>query len=339
MLNKAVINTRIIRENALAVKSILPKGTRFCAVVKADAYGHGAEKVASALYGVADAFAVALAEEGAALSLSGIDKPILVLTRALPVDYSLAARYNLTLTATCVDDIVEMQRYFYRCGQRLVAHVKYDTGMRRQGVSNLAQLDRALLLASKNDGVKITGVYSHYAQPEKDSDRNKATDAFLLANNLVKGYNNKAIGHISASGGTLKGEFFDMVRVGILLYGYKPFPANVDVRPAMKIYAPVVGERTLKKGESALYGFCPSEKDTGFALARYGYADGLPRENVEGSFNNRCMDVSAYDGIKRGAKYVCVMDDADVLAAKYGTISYEILTKAAVRAERIYTDR
>ena len=88
MLNKAVIDLNVIRENALAVKRLLPKKTGFCAVVKADAYGHGAEKVANALYGIADCFAVALPEEGAALRLSGIDKDILVLTRVGNTDLS-----------------------------------------------------------------------------------------------------------------------------------------------------------------------------------------------------------------------------------------------------------
>lgn len=338
MLNKAIINTRIIRENAIAAKKLLPTGTRFCAVVKADAYGHGAEKVAAALYGIADCFAVALVEEGLRLRLSGIDKDILVLSRAVFSDYALAARYNLTFTATCIEDIKQMQRFCRGCGETLSVHIKYDTGMHRQGISDLSQLERALFLA-ENSGVKIEGTYSHYAYPENDYERNKATNAFLLANNLVKRYNNKAICHISASGGALKGEFFDMVRIGILLYGYKPFPAKINVRPAMKIYAPVIGERILKGGESALYGFCPTDKAVRLSLARYGYADGLPRKNIQGLFNNRCMDVSAYTDMKSGKNFVCVMDDADRIATKYGTVSYEVLTKSAMRTEKIYTDR
>lgn len=338
MLNKAIINTRIIRENAIAVKRLLPTGTRFCAVVKADAYGHGAERVAAAVYDVADCFAVALAEEGIRLRLSGIDKDVLVLSRATLSDYAIAARYNLTLTATCIEDIEAMRRFCRRCGETLSVHIKYDTGMHRQGISDLSGLESALCLA-ENGGVKIAGMYSHYAYPENDYERNKATYGFLLANNLVKGYNNKAVCHISASGGALKGEFFDMVRIGILLYGYKPFPAKINVRPAMRIYAPVIGERVLSGGESALYGFCPTNKETRLSLVRYGYADGLPRENSEGLFNNRCMDVSAYTEIRDGKKFVCVMDDADVIATKCGTVSYEVLTKSAMRAEKIYTDK
>lgn len=339
MLNKAVINLGKIKENAFAVKKLLPPTTKFCAVVKADAYGHGAEKVASALYGAADCFAVAIAEEGVALRLSGIDKDILTFTLVGAPDFEQAARYGLTITASRVSDIKEAERAGRLCGMTVKAHIKYNTGMNRQGATGLENLKRILDYADKCAHVDVTGMYSHYAAPENDGERNKATDKFLLANNLIKSYNNKAICHISASGGVLKGVFFDMARVGIMLYGYKPFKSDfINLSPAMKVYAPVIENRTLIKGEGALYGLKPAEGKTKIALARYGYADGLPRKEAGRLFNNRCMDVSAYISAEKRGKSVCVLDDAERIAEKYGTISYEILTRATARAEKIYVD-
>ena len=370
MLNKAVINLSAIRENALAVKRLLPETTKFCAVVKADAYGHGAEKVSAALYNIVDSFAVALPEEGVALRRSGIDKDVLVLTRAQYGDAETAARFGLTLTAAEFDDLALFNAVGEKTGAAIKTHIKFNTGMNRQGFSDLSEISAALKFCAGKKGVKIEGLYSHYARPENDVARKKATNLFLLAKRLVKGYNKNAMCHISASGGTLKGEFFDMVRIGILLYGYKPYKTDdITVRPAMKIFAPVICERTLAAGETALYGDCRAKKKTRFSLVRYGYADGLPRRSARGVFNNRCMDVTAYErggvlaeetfgdgccglfcrGVSEpckdnlgaengGIKLFNVLPDADVLAGRYGTISYEILTKAAVRAEKIYTD-
>lgn len=338
MLNKAIIDLNAIRQNALSVKKLLPEKTKFCAVVKADAYGHGAEKVANALYPIADCFSVALVEEAVALRLSGIDKVILVLNRPIcKADAETIARYDLTATVYKTNDLIMLNEAASNYNTVVRVHVKINTGMNRQGVDGIEELERILETIDNCKCVAISGVYTHYACPENDSARKKATDKFLLANNLVKRYNNNVIAHASASGGMLKGEFFDMVRIGILLYGYKPFDTDrISVIPAMRIYAPVLGERSIKAGETALYGIKPAQKSENLSLIRYGYADGLPRTETDGLFNNRCMDVSAYIGVSRGTKFINVLSDAELLAESYGTISYEILTKAAIRAEKIY---
>lgn len=340
MLNKAIIDLNAIRQNALSVKKLLPRKTKFCAVVKANAYGHGAEKVANALYPIVDCFAVALVEEAVALRLSGIDKEILVLNSPIgTTDADAIARYDLTATVYKVGDVIMLNEAAKKEDTAVRVHVKINTGMNRQGVDDAEELKRILETIDKCGRVAINGVYTHYACPENDSMRKKATDKFLLANNLVKGYNSNVIVHASASGGMLMGEYFDMVRIGILLYGYKPFETDrISVIPAMRIYAPVTGERSIKTGEAVLYGSKPAQKPENLTLIRYGYADGLPRNEIYGIYNNRCMDVSAYTGVARGTKFINVLSDADRLAESYGTISYEILTKAAVRAEKIYID-
>lgn len=334
---KAVVNLKNIIYNAKQIKRCLPKGVKFCAVVKADAYGHGAEKVANAIYKLADCFAVATVNEGVSLRLSGIDKDVLVLTKTFDSELSKAVNYGLTLTAGDISDLKRYSREGKRQITRVKVHIKYDTGMHRQGISGEAELKKALSYCINNEYLDLCGLYSHLARPENERSRKSAVNKFSVAKNLAKEYNKNIVCHLSASGGFIKGEYFDMVRIGILLYGYTPFKTDaIKVKPAMKVYAPVIARRKLKRGDCALYGDKKAEKDTEITLVRYGYADGLFRKESSGQFNNRCMDITALTGVKRGVKDVAVMDDADLAAKKYKTISYEILVKCALRAEREY---
>ncbi len=337
MLNQAVINLNTIKNNAKNVRKKLKKGVKLCAVVKADAYGHGAEKVSSALYPIVNSFAVALPEEGISLRLSGIDKEILVFTPPRSEDVERSVFYNLTHTVATVSQLKMLDGAGKRQNRIVKAHLKFNAGMNRQGIDKISAIKEIISLLDRLTNVKISGLYSHFSAPENKNSLNGALNKFLLANNLIKGYNNNVTCHISASGGFLSGVQADMVRIGILLYGYKPFESNlVSVKPAMKIYAPVLCKRTLAKGESALYGDLRCIENTEFSLVRYGYADGLSRQSVEGLFNNRCMDISAMTKVKTTKHGAVIMDNAQELAKKYNTISYEILTKSAIRAEKIY---
>ena len=336
MLNKAVIDLNVLRQNALAVKAKLKKGVKFNAVVKANAYGHGAEKVASALYSIVDGFCVALVEEGINLRISGIDKQILVLTPVFKQDLRRAVYYNLTLTVESVEQVLFLEQECERQNRRASVHVKFNSGMNRFGVSTLKELKCVLDTIKSSKHVVLDGFFTHLACPQNKKETKSAQNKFLLANNLVKGYNNKVISHISASGGFLSGVESDMVRIGILLYGYKPFESEtIMVKPVMRIFAPVIKKVNLTRGESALYGNCCAQSDVELSHVRYGYADGLMRAPCVNQFNNRCMDMTSVmdTGL---SKWVCVMDDAEKIARNYGTISYEILTKSAVRAEKIY---
>ena len=209
--------------------------------------------------------------------------------------------------------------------------------MNRQGVDSLSDLRQLLELAKRCDHMEICGLYSHLSQPENKTALKSQVNRFLLANNLIKGYNNNAICHISASGGFLQGVYADMVRIGLLMYGYKPFESDyVNVAPAMKVYAPRLRLRSLKGGETALYGDKIVMDDVDLNLIAYGYADGLWRKNVSGQFYDRCMDVTAVTDREEVGLGVPVMIDADKLAKEYGTISYEVLTKCALRAKKVY---
>lgn len=336
MLNKAVIDLKILQNNALNIKKILGNKTKFCAVVKSDAYGHGGTVIANALYNIVDCFAVALLEEGISLRLGGIDKDILLLIEPFKKDIQKAVFYSLTVTVTSIKTIKRLEYECRKQNKKMKIHIKYETGMNRQGVRNINELVSILEYVKKSKYVYLDGFYSHFSNITSDKKTLKAIDKFLLANKVVKGYNINVISHISASGGFLKGYLFDMVRIGILLYGYKPFKSNlINVKPIMKVISPVINTITLKKGESCLYSGKPIKKPVKRSLIRFGYADGLDRACIIGQINNRCMDVSAVK-TKREKRFITVLDNAEVLARKYHTIPYEILTKVSIRAEKIY---
>ncbi len=337
MLNKAYINLNTLRQNVKNIKAKLDKGVKFCAVVKADGYGHGASEIANAIYTECDYFAVAIVQEGIRLRQSGIDKDILVLSPAMPCDLRDAVFYDLTLSVDSIYQVIKIEKECKKQKRRVKIHIKYNAGMNRLGVDSLDELENLAKKITNSKYLILDGLFSHLPCPENKKSTKSIQNKFLLANNLIKGYNNKAICHLSASGGFLAKIPSDMVRIGILMYGYKPFASNlVSVKPIMKIYAPLVKERALKKGDNCLYGNLALSQDKTLYLVRFGYADGLPRRKVKGQFNNRCMDITALEKAEITKKGVLVLDNADKLAKKYNTISYEILTKCSLRSQKIY---
>lgn len=334
MLNKTVIDLGALRQNAKRIKSKLDKGVKLCAVVKADAYGHGAEEVANALYNIADVFAVATTEEGIKLRIAGIDKEILVLIPPFESDLVRAVEANLTLAVSDRKKLERIERECLRQNRSVGVHIKYNTGMNRLG-ADLEEFERTLKFFDKNRAVRFEGVFSHFACPENDERTSEAVNDFLLAKSKAIEYNKNVICHISASGGFLKGYQFDMVRTGILLYGYEPFKSGeIKLKKVMREYAPVVERRRVKAGELFLYGDEPTDSDGVYAIVRYGYADGGLRNSGEGLQRRRCMDLSAVQNAK--GKFVRVLFDAQREAEKRGTVCYEVLCARGRRNERIY---
>ncbi len=360
MKSIAIINLKNLKQNALKIKKALKKGSKFCAVVKSNAYGHGMVEVANEIYGIVDCFAVGTVEEGVALRQSGIKKDVLCLLPPTKQEIERAVYHSLTLTVDSKEIVRKIERESAGHNKTTKLHLKFNTGMNRLGVDDLKSLEELARFASKSKHITLDGMFSHYATPEKDFLREEATNRFLLAKRLVKGYNKKATCHIGASGGFLFKKHFDMVRIGLLLYGYKPFNANsltngnvidLSVKPAMQVYSPILKERTLRSGDAALYGSKQTNEELFIRLVAYGYADGLPRQEIGGQFSNRCMGISAQIAQKKQLDanggtvkikgeslkgYAPIMLDANAVAKQYGTIPYEILTKAAITCDKIY---
>lgn len=310
-----------LRNNAARVKALLG-GTKFFAVVKADAYGHGAEEVANYIEDLADGFCVAIVEEGIALRVAGIMKPVLVLTPPLDkYDAERARAYSLIQTVNSAETA--------KIIGGAPCHIKVNTGMNRTGC-NLNELGSVLKALPQES---VLGVYSHLFAPENERAANRQKELFKRAAAAVKAVNPIATAHLSASGGILRGgEFlFDAVRCGILLYGYAPsgFKAEGFER-ALKVYARRT-QTTRFIGGGVGYNFADKSYTT-LATYRCGYADGFKRTVALGE-KTLCID--AFVGEDKGG-LLLVMDDADGYAKRCGTISYEVLTSVTHRSERIY---
>jgi len=317
----SIISLSAIEHNARVIKDRLGK-RKFYAVVKADAYGHGAETVAQTIQSIADGFCVAIVEEGVALRLCGITKPIIVLCPPLDLcDVHRCEFYNLTPTVNGVDTA--------RLIGALHCHVKINTGMNRYGV-NLSDLENVLNLL---DSEQVEGVYTHLYQPNDSSIVAEQISLFNKAEEIVKARGDGAIAHVVASAGlTLKNEYLkDGARVGLALYGYSPENFKITgLVPALKVYARRV-QTTKRVGRGAGYNLL-EEGVENLATYRLGYADGFLRSSNLG-IGNLCMD--AFVGDDKG-ETALVLDDAFELAKRNSTITYETLCLATMRSEKIY---
>jgi alanine racemase len=316
-----VIDLRAVQQNAKIVKNIIGDKT-FYAVVKADAYGHGAEEVARALNGIVDGFCVAIVDEGIALRIAGVTSPILVFTPPLDgFDVARCAEYGLTVTVVNEESA--------KLSKGVDCQIKVNTGMNRLGC-NICDLERVLKNLKKSN---VVGVYSHLYAPSNDVASERQYLSFCRAERVVKSYFPNAKANLSASGGLLRGGkfLFDCVRSGILLYGYSPDGFECGgLTPAMKVYARGV-QTTQFVGGGVGY----SLADRGYSRLntyRCGYADGFMR-NVPLGEKTLCMDSFISE---RNEPLLCVMDDAERYAKRCGTISYEVLVNCSKRSERVY---
>lgn len=316
----SVIDLHAVRANADKIKALAGK-SKFYAVVKADAYGHGAEEVSRHIEDIVDGFCVAIIEEGIALRVAGISKPVLVFTPPLDsYDAERAREYSLSVTVNSVNTA--------KLCRSLPCHIKVNTGMNRMGcgITELPEIIKSL------DTEDIEGVYSHLYAPHDTASCAFQLAMFERASRFVKTYKPTATAHLAASGGLLRGGryLFDGVRAGILLYGYCPYGFTADVKPALQVYARRV-QTTEFVGGGIGYN-AADRRYTRLGVYRCGYADGFSRTVPLGE-KTLCMDSFISTS---GGDFKCVLSNADEYAKRCGTISYEVLTNATHRSERIY---
>lgn len=356
----AEIDLNAVSRNFRTVKRL--SGNRpVIAVVKADAYGHGAVEVAKRLADEGVLFlAVAFTGEAGRLREAGIKTPLLVLfDKDVSPDFF---EYHLT---PVIHDLPTARRFSKEGGKRnrsLDVHVKIDTGMGRLGFHSRDTLEEVKAIGNMPN-LRITGLMSHFSDSDiaDTSYAEKQMKSFhAVREALMKKSKTPLLCHMANSAAvmTLPESYFDAVRPGLILYGHSPFQKS-EVIPAMKVKTEILSLRRLQKGSPVSYGRTfITRRNSLIAVLPVGYADGYSRMLtnamdvlVRGKrapvVGRVCMDLTMVDvtGIK-GAKErdeVVILGRQDheeitasEMAAKAGTISYEILTSLGSRSRRIY---
>jgi alanine racemase len=334
--------------------------------VKADAYGHGASPLAAAgILNGADFLAVARVQEGAELRRAGIAARILLLSPPVPEELGALAAYRLTPLISDRDLAGAINAAAEKAGIILPAHIKIDTGMGRIGCRPEEAADLACCIHSLKS-LKYEGTATHLARA--DSPAPEAVEAtkiqiarFKSALEVIRRAGaNPGIVHAANSGAVLLHEdaYFDMVRPGILLYGYPPSEELADSpEPIMELETTVVFIKNVKKGEALSYGGTwIAPKDTAVGTLPIGYGDGLPRQ-ISGAMRviirgisyplagricmDQCMvDLGSADLVKRWDKVTVFGGEGSLTAADIAlqahTIPYEITCNINKRVPRVY---
>jgi alanine racemase len=338
---------------------------KIIAIVKADAYGHGAVPIAQALIFASPNIAmlgVASLDEGVLLRKARIETPILLLT-GCPIDrIAELVRYQITPALFDEETLLSLSRFGRKKGCPISVHIKIDTGMGRLGISS----ERALPFLQKamDNGVLVEGLFSHFAEADlTDLSFARAQLAKLMAvaralrdmrgrEELPEGERLKPYCHLANSAAIIhfRDAYLDGVRPGLMLYGYSPLQGRsaISLAPVMTVRARVIGIKKVPSGTPISYGRTfVTRKETRVAVVGIGYADGYPRalsncgEMIAGGclvpvMGRVCMDmtmldVTAVPQLSVG-DWVTVMGQAsrvrigaDTLAKKANTIPYEIL--------------
>jgi alanine racemase len=342
------------------------RSPRIVAVVKANAYGHGAPEVGRALESAGAALlACADIEEAIVLREAGVRAPILVFGALSVSDLEGVFAHDLTPTISTPSAARALQSAAARHGVTLGCHLKIDTGMNRLGFRH-DNLGRTLPEVAASPNLRIDAVYTHFAtadDPEhplfaEQRERFEAVTAKLPELGIPT-----RVRHAANSAALLRDErvWYDFVRPGLLLYGVVPPPlaSTLALKPAMSLHSRIVAVKGLRPGEGSGYGMktTVSEPRT-VAVVPAGYADGLDlrlagrgymlvrgrRAPIVGSV---CMDMTMIDvtgmTVAPGDEVVIVGEQGDEsigvreIAAAIGTIPYELLCRVGTRIQRVYS--
>lgn len=321
------------------------------AVVKADAYGHGLSlAVPPLLRAGCSFFAVASADEALRVRKLAPFADILLLGYAPMGEVSVLASANITLAAFSLPYAESLSRAAGEAGVSVPVHIKIDGGMCRLGLS--PEDTDGVLRVMALPHLRVCGIFTHF--PCADTDKEETLHALSRFNALRARLPVKLFAHAAASAAalTLPTAHLDAVRAGIALYGYPPVETPLDLRPALRVIAPVVQLRRVAAGTPVGYGgdlVCTRERVIG--TVPLGYADGLlrtltgyritvlcgGRAHTAPIVGRVCMDYLMLDLTDLPAKEgetVCVFGDFAAAARHAATIPYELLTAISARVPR-----
>jgi alanine racemase len=359
------IDTGAITHNFEQIQKMV-KCPKVLYILKANAYGHGLLRIAQHLENLGAAyFGVAYLEEGILLRKAGITTPILVLGGIIGNQIPFFLQYDLTITASSIDKLHQIDTTAAQMKIQAKVHLKIDTGMERIGIHYYSA--EKLLEESLNvQNCTIEGIYSHLANADEEENTYSRVQIRRFKR-VLKFYKDRNIPrplvHLGNSAGTLKYEevHFDMVRVGLLLYGVYPsaeLKSEILIIPALSWKTRVVYFKVIQANHPVSYGGTwQSKTQTRLVTLPVGYGDGYFRAmsnkahviingNKYSNVGNICMDQmmvnihwdSAYNGDEviligsQSGQSITVED----LAGWAGTIPYEILTNINTRVPRVY---
>ncbi|WP_457636055.1 alanine racemase [Persephonella sp.] len=325
------------------------------AVVKADAYGHGALKISKILQEIpyVKYLCVATAEEGKELREKGIKKDILVLGGILRDEIKCFKEYSLV---PVVSDFEQLKIVKENNIQKI--HIKIDTGMHRLGFLP----DEVEDLTKKINGLKVEGLMSHF--PSADTDPEFTQKQITEFEKVVKKFRSYGIDpeyvHLQNSAGLMYDcNYCNAVRIGISIYGEKPSDSfNIPVKTVMSVRSKIITVKEIKKGQTVSYGGrFKADRDMKIGVVAFGYADGLPRElSNRGYFliNDRkvqivgtvtmdmtIVDLTDIEDVKPMDTVTIVGKDGkneiyfDDIAKMCRTIPYEIMCRISKRVRRV----
>ena len=359
------IDLAALRHNYMQLRRTLPESTQVLAVVKADAYGHGAVFVAQTLQDAgASMFGVALAEEGLQLRRAGISSPILMLGGAWPGQEDVVVSEGMH---TAVFERAQLERLncaAKRQNRRSSCHIKLDTGMGRLGVQP-EDLQDFLLQLKDFPLVDIVGVMSHLAMADEPEHPHNATQMEYFSSGVEQirqaGFNPQYIHAFNSAASFIPpAGFCNLVRPGVALYGGQPLAVrDLDLRPVMNFRSKVAHLKWISPGRGVSYGqHFIAQRPTLIAAVPVGYADGYNRLLSNGFSavvagqvvpvaGNVCMDWIMLDVTDVAG--VAVNDDVTLLgcdgdtciyaedwAQRIGSISYEVFCQVSKRVPRVY---
>lgn len=363
------VNLDNLAHNYSEIRRIVRKETQVMPVIKANGYGHGAVELAK-LYsslGV-NRFAVSLLNEAIELRRAGIDKPILVLNFTPYFQMSDVAANDLTQAIYRYEDAVALSEAAAAMDKKLKIHIKLDTGMSRIGFLPSDDSIENVLKIGQLPNLEIEGIFTHFAKSD-EADKSFTRLQFDRFMRMVESIEEKGLTiplkHVSNSAAIIDLPEYnlDIVRPGIILYGY--FPSDdvkkerIDLRPAMTLRTIVSNIKTLPADTGISYNHVyRTPAEARIATVPIGYADGYPRTltgkgqvYIAGkrvTINPRiCMDQMMFD--VTGLRDVNVGDEViyfgygnrdwpsvDEVAKTFGTINYEIVCMMGRRLPRVY---
>jgi alanine racemase len=357
------VNLNQLKKNIEAIRARVAPA-KIMPMVKANAYGHGVDRIASFIEPYVDYLGVATLEEGIHLRELGIRKPILVAGGTLPEQVPLFAEYALTLDCAS-SDLLDMAAEVSRStGTRIKTHLNIDTGMERTGFRDY-EVEPFLLKAATCQHIEVEGIYTHFANSEMP-DRKYSSLQLERFEEVLDLYRKHSLPvpplrHVCNSGGILHmpEAYFDMVRPGVLFYGIYPgeeAEKTVEVKPAATWRSRVIYSKRTRPGRPVSYGsLWQAEAETGIVTIPCGYGDGYSRRMTNRAqvligqkkypqVGRICMDHFMVDvgtdEIQVGDEVTLMGDEipAEALAQWTGTSAYEIMTNISARVPRVYVN-